>query len=267
MIEILRCPVCKQTFTKTPKGVTCPKNHSFDRSKEGYINFLTGGYKSGTAMGDNRSMAQSRKAFLDKGFFNPLADGLAALLSAFPENSNVLDICCGEGFYTHRLKTLLPTRMYYGFDLSKAMIRHAAKRKCGSFFVANISNIPVSDESVDFAFHLFAPFHQAEFYRILKKDGMLVTVIPGKRHLYGLKEIVYDKPYENDEKEPNTGNFIITDRIRISKRITLQSNEDITSVFQMTPYYYHTPASGIQNISALTKLTTEIEFLLICCKK
>ena len=55
----------------------------------------------------------------------------------------------------------------YGFDISKEMVRLAAKRGNAVTFVANMASIPVADESVDYCTHLFAPFNEKEFARVL----------------------------------------------------------------------------------------------------
>ncbi|MBQ3952838.1 MAG: methyltransferase, partial [Ruminococcus sp.] len=156
---------------------------------------------------------------------------------------------------------------YYGFDISKNMVRLAAKRRCATFFVANIASIPIRDESVRFAFHLFAPFHATEFGRVLQRDGVLLTAIPGKDHLYGLKQALYDTPYRNDEQPPQAEGLTLTDTIRVKSHISLNTPEEIRALFQMTPYCYHTPTSGMQRLEALKALETDIEFVLLLYKK
>ena len=87
----------------------------------------------------------------------------------------------------------------FGFDISKEMIKLGAKKyKDVLFFVGNISKIPVSDCSCDIGIHICAPFCEKEFARILKKDGYLLSAVPGKKHLIGLKEILYENVYENE---------------------------------------------------------------------
>lgn len=264
---ILLCPVCGQELKKINNQYVCKNLHSFDVAKEGYVNLLLN-HKSGDLVGDNKAMALSRKEFLSKGYYKPLADEVKECMqSSTNEISNVLDICCGEGYYTSELSKNC-NRKFYGFDISKNMVRLAAKRKCGAnFFVANISSIPVMQNSIDFAFHLFAPFHDEQFAKILKKDGTLVSVIPGKRHLFELKKVLYDTPYENDEAAPNSNYLKLYDRIKVKSEINLSSSEDIMSVFKMTPYYYHTPSSGMQKIENLCNITTEIEFVLLIYKQ
>lgn len=266
-MEILKCPVCGESLTPEDRVWRCKNRHSFDTAKEGYVNLLTSN-RSGDSIGDNREMARSRRDFLNKGYYEPLTQAVTELLSEYSgEGDPVLDICCGEGYYTACACTQL-SRRFYGFDLSKSMVRLAAKRRCGArFFVANIASIPVHDKAVKAAFHLFAPFHAPEFCRILSDDGAILTAVPGRDHLFGLKELLYDHPYGNDEKPPSAEGLRIVDRIRVRDRITLNRQEEILSLFQMTPYYYHTPSEGMNRLSACGSLVTPIEFVIYVMKK
>lgn len=266
-MSVLKCPVCSLDLVVNGKCVKCCNNHSFDIAKEGYVNLLSA-QRNGDNVGDNKKMARFRRDFLNKDYYSTLADAVGKCIEKYTENGDtVLDICCGEGYYTEKL-TRKYNREYYGFDISKNMVRLAAKRKCGAhFFVANISSIPIKDESIDFAFHLFAPFHSEEFSRILKKDGVIVTAIPGKEHLYELKEVLYDKPYCNDEKTPQSGDLKLIEKIRAKAQIKLNSNEDVMSLFRMTPYFYHTPTKGINNLEKINSLTVTTDFVLIVYKK
>lgn len=266
-MNIIKCPVCGGELNAEPRRLFCENNHSFDIAKEGYVNLLRSG-KSGDSKGDNKEMARSRRDFLNKGWYSPLAEAICGCAEKYSKDGDaVLDICCGEGYYTDYLTKRL-SRSFYGFDISKNMVRLAAKRKCGAeFFVANIASVPVRNNSVDFAFHLFAPFHEAEFLRVLKDNGVIITAVPGKNHLFGLKNVLYSEPYYNDEKPPQTSSLLLTDTVRVKSELKLSTKEDISALFQMTPYYYHTPSEGMKRLEALEKLSTEIEFVLFVYKK
>ena len=266
-MNILKCPVCGGAPALHDRTLRCENNHCFDIAKEGYVNLLSA-HKSGDSTGDNKDMAKSRRDFLNKDFYAPLAQAVCDCISRYShDGDSVLDICCGEGYYTAYCAERLH-RDFYGFDLSKNMVRLAAKRKCGAhFFVANIAAIPVRDGAVQAAFHLFAPFHAPEFGRILADDGVIITAIPGRNHLFGLKEILYDDPYRNDEKEPEADGLEVVERVRVASEITLESKQDIEALFRMTPYYYHTPTEGMNRLQQRDTLTTPIEFVLIIYKK
>lgn len=266
-MTILKCPVCGQELALDRRVWTCANHHCYDVAREGYVNLLAA-RRSGDAIGDNKEMAKSRRDFLNKGYYAPLAQAVTDCLAQYSSDGDaVLDICCGEGYYTAYAAERL-SRRFYGFDLSKSMVRLAAKRKCGAdFFVANIASIPIRDGAVRAAFHLFAPFHAPEFRRVIADDGVILTAIPGKEHLYGLKEVLYDKPYFNDEQAPAAEGLKTAERIRVRADITLNSREDIAALFQMTPYYYHTPTEGMNRLAKQKTLTTPIEFIIVVCKK
>lgn len=266
--HILCCPVCKSELKDNQKSYTCKNGHCFDKAKEGYVNLLSGSHKQGELIGDNKSMALSRRSFLNKGYFSSLAEAVCELIkSERIDCPNVLDICCGEGYYSQYISEQLECCLF-GFDISKNMVRLAAKRKPdATFFVANLSHIPVFDGTIDFAFHLFAPFHAHEFSRILKKGGTLVTAVPGRKHLWELKKAVYDTPYENDEVLPSAENMILEKTVKVCADIKLENNDDIMNLFRMTPYYYRTPESGIKKAEGLKFLETRLEFILGVYKK
>ena len=255
---MLICPVCGNPLAFEGKTVVCENSHRFDVAREGYVNLLRTS-KSGDRIGDDKLSARSRRDFLNKGYYALLKN---TLTEVFAEKSgSMLDICCGEGYYTSALGEN-PNLDVYGFDISKEMVRLGAKRGNATYFVANMASIPVADGSFDYAVHLFAPFHEKEFSRILKKGGMLYSVVPGAKHLWGLKEKLYDTPYQNDEKLPETEKLTLVKTSRVSCMIHLENPEDIEAVFRMTPYYYHTSAKDKEKLRCLQSLDTEISFVI-----
>lgn len=255
---MLLCPVCAKALHVAQKAVRCESGHSFDLAKEGYVNLLRT-QRNGDRIGDDKLSARSRRDFLNKGYYAPLRDALVQLLDGC--SGNLLDICCGEGYYTSALAQNSDLGVY-GFDISREMVRLGAKRGGARYFVANMAAIPVADGSMDYCTHLFAPFNEKEFARVLKPGGKLYTVVPGSRHLWGLKQVLYATPYENDEKLPETA-ILQKQRIyRISRQITLENREDIEAVFRMTPYYFRTSPADREKLAALDSLETEISFVI-----
>lgn len=255
---MLICPVCGENLIREDKAQKCPNGHSFDIAKEGYVNLLLSS-KKGDSMGDDRISARKRRDFLNCGYYAPLKDGLVSIFE--DKSGTLLDICCGEGYYTSALAENESLRVY-GFDLSREMVRLAAKRGRAEYFVANMASIPVPDSSFDYAVHLFAPFNEKEFARILKAGGTLYSVVPGARHLFGLKEVLYDEPYLNDEKLPETSELELISSRKISAEIELKTKEDIEAVFRMTPYYFHTSEKDKAKLFDLSNLKTPIEFII-----
>ena len=255
---MLICPVCNEPLQLTERTYRCRQGHSFDLAKEGYVNLLRSG-KNGDLIGDDKFSARSRRDFLNKGYYSALQNELCTMFK--DKTGTVLDICCGEGYYTAALGQN-PQLDVYGFDIAKEMIRLAAKRGGATFFVANMASIPMANDSVDYAVHLFAPFIEESFYRVLKPGGRLYTVVPGQFHLWGLKQALYDTPYENDEKLPQTQRLLFINSHKVTANITLTSQEDIQAVFRMTPYYFHTSQKDKEKLLGLKSLDTPVEFVI-----
>ena len=255
---MLICPVCGRPLFREDKTFCCENRHSYDVAKEGYVNLLRSG-KSGDLIGDDKTSARCRRDFLNKGYYALLKNALVSLFAG--REGALLDICCGEGYYTSALGENTGLSVF-GFDISREMVLLAAKRGHGTYFVANMASIPVEEASFDYAVHLFAPFNEKEFARILKPGGRLYTVIPGSEHLYGLKEAVYDTPYHNDEKLPQTQKLKLVGTRKIVGAITLKSADDIDAVFRMTPYYFHTSTRDKEKLVAYDTLDTPISFVI-----
>ena len=60
------CPNCKQKLQKIDNSYKCINNHSFDISKQGYVNLLLNTSNSG----DNKEMINARSIFLQKGYYS-----------------------------------------------------------------------------------------------------------------------------------------------------------------------------------------------------
>ena len=103
-----------------------------------------------------------RRDFLNKGYYAPLMEELCRIFG--DKKGNVLDICCGEGYYTAALGEN-PNLTVFGFDIAREMVRLAAKRGKVSYFVANMANIPIAEGSVDYCTHLFAPLTKRPLLR------------------------------------------------------------------------------------------------------
>lgn len=267
MTEII-CPVCGKELKEENRSFVCENNHCFDKAKEGYVNLLRVSHKPGSAIGDNKDMALNRRDFLSKGYFESLVRDLVEFIKSEARPRPVIaDICCGEGYYGDKIKSEIDCEMI-GFDLSKEMVRLAAKRKNGiTYFVGNLANIPIKDESIDIAMHLFAPFHEREFSRIIKKDGYILSVVAGENHLFELKELLYDTPYKNDEQPPQTQSLKLIDKRKVTSKVHLKSNEDIMSLFKMTPYYYHTKSEDKIKLDNVNEMDITTDFVVFVYKK
>ena len=197
----LRCPVCAGPLLPVGRSLRCPKGHSFDLAREGYANLLPIQKKHAADPGDGKEMVRARRAFLAAGYYRPLMEALAEICAALP-HSHVVDAGCGEGSYDRFLFDALDSPDLVGFDLSKEAVRLAARLVPeGAFCVGGSFCAPVRDGWADLLLNIFSPFAGAEFRRMLRPGGHLVYAVPTARHLYGLKEILYATPDENEVRQ------------------------------------------------------------------
>ena len=87
--------------------LVCTKNHSFDLSKNGYVNLAPQAHVTKY----DKSLFEARKIVIDGGFFNPLLDYITeSLASHFKGNEELalLDAGCGEGSHLSEILQQLP---------------------------------------------------------------------------------------------------------------------------------------------------------------
>ncbi len=267
------CPVCSDTLAEHEKLYKCSNGHCFDKSKFGYVNLLQSQKSSAKRHGDDRLMVRARRDFLNSGGYGFLLEAVCEICKEYlPGGANVLDAGCGECYYSAGIKSKLFENgiktEFVGVDISKDALEFASKRKSGiSLAVASLFELPFADGQFDALLNIFSPEADAEFHRVLKKDGIMIRVIPLEKHLYGLKSVIYDKPYINDVPDGEISGFMLIKSKQIKAEIWLESNEEICNLFKMTPYYYKTGKNDQQKINGLEKFKTQAEFEIRVYKK
>lgn len=268
---IYKCPVCGKGLIKNEKSYCCSNNHSFDISEKRYVNLLLANQKKTKDPGDNKQMMESRRDFLNKGYYAQFSDGLSRIISRHlnRDAEHILDSGCGEGYFISRLKEKLfsgEDRMninFYGVDISKSAVKYAAKRdKYIHFAVGSSFNLPFLDGTFDCVLRNFAPGDPEEFYRIVKNGGKLVIVTPGIDHLFELKEILYEKARKNEHKDNNVAGFKPIEHEEIKYKIKLDDREDIKNLISMTPYYWSITSEMREKIDDIPFLETSLDFNL-----
>src|SRR6185369_3345527 len=97
---MLLCPVrdCHMALARVERRVVCPRGHSFDVARSGYINLLQPQERRSKKPGDTVAAVAARRRLHDRGITTPLLDGITETLAARAEDV-VLDAGCGDGFY------------------------------------------------------------------------------------------------------------------------------------------------------------------------
>jgi 23S rRNA (guanine745-N1)-methyltransferase len=276
MTSILQCPVCRKPLLPATTGYQCAAMHSFDAARQGYVNLLLAHKKHSKEPGDAPAMIQSRRRFLNLGYYHKVSDGInetiSSALSGLPPGSgcSILDAGCGEGFYLQRLKEALaqgsearPSLHYHGIDVSRFAVRQATQRdRAMAWFVASSHDLPYLDSSLDIVLNVFSPANITEFARVLKKNGSLVFVGPGPRHLNGLREIIYPVTREHEESaitEKAEGLFSLSAVSWINYPLELKSNQVIMDLLAMTPYFWNIARQTNARVAALDRLSLDVD--------
>ena len=251
----LVCPLCGGTLQRQEKRYVCPDNHSFDIARQGYVHLLPVQNKHSRNPGDTREQVLSRRAFLESGCYAPIADALAEEAKALNLHGEILDVGCGEGWYSAALAETLGLPLT-GLDISKEAVRcAAAKYKNARWLCATASHIPVPDGSAALLMSLFAITLPEEFHRVLEKDGYFFQVLAAQDHLLGLKSVIYPelKLREKDSVPELPGFELVKSRpIRFSFTV---EGAQIQNLFSMTPHVFRIGKEGADRLAKTDTLT------------
>lgn len=254
--NMLLCPNCKAELKKLDRKYICENGHSFDIARQGYTNLLVHTQK---ATGDSKEMVDARDNFFKSDYYRILRLKMIELMKKY-QPAVIVDAGCGEGYYTNAINEAGFDDIY-GFDMSKfALMRASRDNKQVKYFAANLFYIPLSDNSADLIYSIFAPIAMEENDRILKEGGIFIKVGPAARHLYEMKQEVYPSVYENEVKEIHYQGFTKIDDFVLEDKIHLKSNADINALFKMTPYYHTSPKAGKEHLLSMDELDTTIAF-------
>lgn len=260
----LICPLCHLALHLYASSYRCASGHQFDRAKEGYVNLLPVQHKGSREPGDSAEMLQARRAFLEAGHYQPLRDRvaqrLAQLLATQP--AQLLDIGCGEGYYTAALAAALPDSQLYGLDVAKAAVRMAAKRyRSVNFCVASSQRLPFADDSLDAVVRIYAPCNEQELSRVIKPGGYLLTVTPGPHHLQQFKALIYREVQLHTAEEKSYAGFVQIDQQNLNYAMTLSGAEAV-SLLQMTPFAWRAREDVWQQLASRVTFSCDADFTL-----
>lgn len=259
------CPICQENLTLLETNFKCCNRHSFDLAKFGYVNLAPQIKQSANYDKEN---FQNRQQILEAGFYQAILDAVSDLLASSKTTTTILDIGCGEGFYSRKLQESHSEKTFYAFDISKDSVQIAAKSEPNwavNWFVGDLARLPIKDDNMDILLDIFSPANYGEFRRVLSKDGILIKVIPTENHLKEIRQRVQDqltnKEYSNqDIKEHFQEHFTILSSQTASLTKTITA-EQLQALLSMTPLLFHVDQSKI-DWSKLTEITIEAEILV-----
>ena len=234
-------------------------------AKFGYVNLAPQIKQSANYDKEN---FQNRQEILEAGFYQAILEGISDLLATKPSAKTVLDIGCGEGFYSRKLQESHSDKTFYAFDISKDSVQIAAKSEPNwavNWFVGDLARLPIKDASMDILLDIFSPANYGEFRRVLSKDGILIKVIPTENHLKEIRQMVQDqltkKDYSNQDIKEHFQEHFSIQSSQIASLTKPISAEQRQALLAMTPLLFHVDHTKI-DWSQLTEITIEAEILV-----
>jgi len=265
----LSCPVCKSALLQQGTTLRCQNLHSFDIARQGYWNLLLAHKKRSKAPGDNAEMVAARGRFLDQDFYAPLSDKINQLaISALTNTSEpvILDMGCGEGYYTSRLYSELlqhgNTPKLVGLDISKHAIKAACRRnKNITWLVGSGADIPMPANTLDLQIVLFSRLMPESFAKPMKPGALLLVAWPGADHLIELRRLIYQeiKPSDFNPAQTLKSAFSLQGQEQVKYSFELQSSADINALLNMTPHSQRLSAEAKQAICNQDKLDLTLD--------
>ncbi|MBX7269195.1 23S rRNA methyltransferase [Micromonospora sp. Llam7] len=227
VVARLRCPVCRdplaEVITGDSRALRCPRRHSFDIARQGYVNLLTG---RAPHSGDTAEMVAARADFLAAGHYDVISAALAdavrhptvlpALCSASTSATETGRRCCAEansatatqpntpgaqpagradplvveagagtGRHLTAVLAAVPAAVGLALDISKPALRRAARAhpRVTAAVADTWQRLPLADGAAAVLLNVFAPRNGAEFRRVLDPHGRLLVVTPAADHL------------------------------------------------------------------------------------
>lgn len=259
------CPICQEALDLIQQSLVCTNRHSFDLAKFGYVNLAP---QVKASKDYDKENFQNRQLVLENGFYDHILTTLSECFSPLDHPANILDIGCGEGYYSRSLQERHPDHSFYAFDLSKESIQLAAKSDQEwkvKWFVGDLANLPLLDQSMDLLLDIFSPANYQEFKRVLAPDGRLIKVIPTATHLQEIRQKVKDHLDQVDySNEQIIQHF--SDHFTIENTIHCQERFELTpalreALLSMTPLLFHVDPAQI-DWTDLTQVTISATILI-----
>jgi 23S rRNA (guanine745-N1)-methyltransferase len=180
------------------RRLVCPRGHSFDVARSGYINLLQPQDRRSKQPGDTPKAVAARRRLHDLGVTRPLLNGIAELANVTTKDI-VLDAGCGDGFYLGSLVSQSCCEGH-GVDISIPAVEAAARRyppgesACAQgvasyeWIVANADRfLPYADRSFSLGLSITGRMNAPEFRRVLRDDGRLLVALAAPDDLIELR--------------------------------------------------------------------------------
>ncbi|MFG2099185.1 putative RNA methyltransferase [Micromonospora echinaurantiaca] len=262
IVDRLRCPVCGEPLAEatagTARALRCPRRHSFDVARQGYVNLLAG---RAPHAGDTAEMVAARADFLAAGHYDVISAALAeaateavARVGAAAPGAGayplVVDAGAGTGRYLAAVLAALPDAVGLALDVSKPALRRAARAhpRAAAALADTWQRLPLADGSAAVLLNVFAPRNGAEFHRVLDPAGALLVVTPAGDHLaelVGALDLLRVDPAKSDRVAESLGGRFTPDGGTALRRELALTGPEVATLVGMGPSAWHTDPAGL----------------------
>ncbi|MEU2661653.1 putative RNA methyltransferase [Micromonospora sp. NPDC007220] len=261
IVDRLRCPVCAEPLTEVATGgaraLRCPRRHSFDVARQGYVNLLAG---RAPHAGDTAEMVAARADFLAAGHYDLVSAALATaaaqavrhVAEARADGAHPLVVDAGAGTGRHLAAVLaaLPDAAGLALDVSKPALRRAARAhpRAAAALADTWQRLPLADAGAAVLLNVFAPRNGAEFHRVLDPAGTLLVVTPAEDHLtelVGALGLLRVDPAKADRVAESLGGHFTPAASTLHRRELALTGPEVATLVGMGPSAWHTDPAGL----------------------
>lgn len=265
-LDAYGCPICGTRMKIIKSGrLFCKKEHAFDVSKKGYVNFLNETKKNNY----DKELFYNRKEIFRQGFYTPVAEEIYRIIKEYREERELsslrlLDAGCGEGYYSNFLAEKSWIHVF-PLDLSKEAISMATDYpEAAGWCIGDLSRTPFRDRSMDIILDVLTPANYKEFKRVLKNQGILIKVIPGDDYLKELRMAAKDQLVHQNYSNQETIAYA-KEHMKISGSSSLNyhlplGSEQILPFLKMTPMLSHINLTEM-DLSSVKEITISMDIL------
>lgn len=223
---------CGEELARGPRAWRCPRGHSFDVAREGYVNLLQPGDRRSRAAGDSRAAVSARWRLEERGVGVELAAAIEERVRALAPRAGApaLDVGAGTGLVLERLAASCGLDGW-ALELSAAAAELGARRRPGlSWVVANADRaLPFADATFPLVVSCAGPKNPAEMRRVLAPGGALLVAVPAPDDLIELRAILAGEGRRTDRAERALTHFgehfACADRALVTTRRWLRRDE------------------------------------------
>jgi 23S rRNA (guanine745-N1)-methyltransferase len=195
---------CALPLERQRQVFVCPRGHTFDVSRHGYVNLLQPQDRRSRVAGDSPTAVAARARLAAAGIGRQITDAVVARAASLdlPDGAVAADLGSGTGDTLADVCRDL-TIDGLGFDLSRAAVQHAARRFPDlTWAVANADRrLPLLDACVDLVVSVHARRNPEECARVLTPRGFLLVAVPAHDDLIELRRWVQGTATERDRAQ------------------------------------------------------------------